>query len=177
MNQRTHLLHIITGDGKGKTTAAMGQAVRMLGHGKKVYIAQFMKDGTSGELSVLRGLPGVFVSKGARMQGYLNSRTAQQMEATRLAHEEALKDIIKEIEEQQPALTILDELNVALFMRLVSLDSALELIDTALHSGDVVVTGRHASHQLMDKAAYVSKIEAVKHPFNEGQPAREGIEY
>ena len=97
MNQRTHLLHIITGDGKGKTTAAMGQAVRMLGHGKKVYIAQFMKDGTSGELSVLRGLPGVFVSKGARMQGFLNSRNAQQMEDTRLAHEEALKDIIKEI--------------------------------------------------------------------------------
>ena len=81
------------------------------------------------------------------------------------------------IHELRPALTVLDELCVALATRLVEEDAAWQLIDAALAYGDAVVTGRYAPEKLVQRADYVSRIQAVKHPFDEGRPAREGIEW
>lgn len=172
-----HLLHLYTGNGKGKTTAAMGQALRMLGHHRPVLITQFMKDGTSGELEALKAFEQAIVFEGARMKGFFRNLTEEKQEETRRQHREALEQMILVIQEKKPALTVLDELSVALAMRLVSPEDAWRLIDAALKFGDTVVTGRYASEQLIEKADYVSRIEAVKHPFDEGQPAREGIEF
>lgn len=172
-----HLLHLYTGDGKGKTTAAMGLALRMLGHGKPVLIAQFMKDGTSGELKALERFEQARIFEGARMKGFVWRMTPPQMEEARLAHGEAAEKLVTLLHEMRPALTVLDELCVAMATRLVSEEQADRLIDTALLYGDAVVTGRYAPEKLQERADYISKIEAVKHPFTEGQPARAGIEF
>ena len=172
-----HFLHLYTGDGKGKTSAAMGLALRMLGHGQPVVIAQFMKDGTSGELRAIKSLPRVHIFEGARMKGFVFRMTEPQLEEARRSQTEAVNRLIGEIIQWEPRLTVLDELSVAIATRLIHEEDAWRLIDTALRFGDTAVTGRYASARLEEKADYVSRIEAVKHPFNEGQPAREGIEW
>lgn len=172
-----HLLHLYTGDGKGKTTAAMGLALRMLGHGKPVLIAQFMKDGTSGELKSLSRFENAHVFEGARMKGFIWRMTPPQLEEARQVHREAAEKLLDAIHQLRPALTVLDELCVALATRLLSEEDAFNLIDAALLYGDAVVTGRYAPEKLQERADYISKIEAVKHPFNEGRKAREGIEW
>ncbi|MDD4080593.1 MAG: cob(I)yrinic acid a,c-diamide adenosyltransferase [Eubacteriales bacterium] len=170
-------LHLYTGNGKGKTTAAMGLALRMLGHGEKALIAQFMKDGTSGELKALSALPNVKIFEGARMQGFIWRMGEAQLEKARQENTEAITRLVDEIKAFEPRLTVLDELAVALAVRLISQEDAWLLIDTALEYGDTVVTGRYAGEKLMQKADYISRIEAEKHPFEEGQPARRGIEF
>lgn len=172
-----HCLHLYTGNGKGKTSAAMGLALRMLGHHQPVLIAQFLKDGTSGELAAFKALEGVTVFDGALMKGFAHSRTPQQLEEERQRLKSAVDALIELAHEIKPALTVLDELNVALAMGLVTKDDALRLIDAALQYGDTAVTGRYAPEYLVDKADYASRIEAVKHPFDEGLAAREGIEW
>ncbi len=173
-----HLMHLYTGEGKGKTSAAMGLALRVLGHGKKVLIAQFMKDGTSGELKALAQFGDqVILFDGLLMKGFFRTRTPEDLREQQENTLVAINRLCELIHEHKPALTLLDELNVALAMRLVQMEDAIRLIDCALLYGDAAVTGRYASGQLIEKADYVSRIEAVKHPFNEGQKAREGIEY
>lgn len=173
-----NLMHLYTGDGKGKTSAAMGLALRALGHDRKVLIAQFMKDGTSGELQALKTFKEqVIIFDGLLMKGFMRTRTPADLMEKQENTKEAIRQLKELIEENKPAVIIFDELNVAIAMQLVKTEDALDLIDCALMYGDAVVTGRYASQKLIEKAHYVSRIEAVKHPFDEGQPAREGIEF
>ena len=85
--------------------------------------------------------------------------------------------LMDEIRAFEPRLIVLDELAVAIAVRLVTEEAAWRLIDTALEYGDTVVTGRYAGEKLVARADYISRIEAEKHPFEEGQPARRGIEF
>ena len=172
-----NMLHVYTGKGKGKTTAAMGLALRVLGHGKPVLIAQFMKDGTSGELKALSTFSQAHLYRGGRMEGFIWRMTEPQLEALRQDFTRAASEIKDQMEALRPALTVLDELCVALAVRLLSPDNAMELIQAGLRFGDVVVTGRDAPLSLIERADYVTVMEAVKHPFDEGKPAREGIEW
>jgi len=170
-------LHLYTGNGKGKTTAAMGLALRMLGHGEKVLIAQFMKDGTSGEIKALAAFPEARVFEGARMHGFIWRMEESQLSKARQDMAGAVAALEAEIRAFAPRLTVLDELAVALAMRLLQEEDARRLIDTALEYGDTVVTGRYAGDTLRQQADYISRIEAEKHPFEEGQQARRGIEF
>lgn len=171
-------LHIYTGDGKGKTTAAMGLALRMLGTGKEVLIVQFMKQPNSSELVSLKKLPGAHLFEGAVMKGFTYQMDEEALEETRRLQTEQVESIIQAIREIKPAMTVLDELAIAAAYLLVPPGEAMRLIDAGLEYGEVVVTGRSASKELMDKAAYVSVIEARKHPYDdEGLQARKGIEW
>ena len=150
----------------------------MLGHDKQVMIAQFMKDGTSGEIKALKHFGDqVTLFEGLMMKGFFRARTPDDLKEKQEEYRQAILRLQELIQEKKPALTILDELNVAIAMQLVAVEDATALIDTALIYGDAVVTGRYASQKLIDKADYVSRLEAVKHPFNLGQEAREGIEF
>jgi len=172
-----HLLHLYTGDGKGKTTAAMGLALRMLGHGRTVLIAQFMKDGTSGELRALRQFGRVTLFEGARMEGFVFRMTEPELEEAREQQSRAVSELSEKVRSLRPDLTVLDELAVALATRMVGRADAERLLDAALESGDAVVTGRGAPDWLRERADYVSDVAAVKRRFEEGQAAREGIEW
>lgn len=175
--EKGNKLHVYTGDGKGKTTASMGLALRMLGYGKPVLVVQFMKQPNSGELKALQQLPGAHIHEGAVMNRFTFQMDEEELQRTKQEQTAEVDRIIAEIQRIQPALTVLDELAVATAHYLVPQEDAMRLIDEALKTGEVVVTGRGASEALMDKADYVSIIQARKHPFDDGLPARKGIEW
>lgn len=172
----TNLLHVYTGDGKGKTTCAMGLATRMLGYEKPVLIIQFMKQPNSGELVSLRKL-GATIYPAPSMTKFTYQMDEDEIEKAADDMRRAIDAMVQKVHELKPALTVLDELAVALNFRLLPEDAAFRLIDAALAYGDVAVTGRGAPKKLRDKAAYVSVIQPEKHPFDEGIPARKGIEW
>lgn len=175
--EKTNKLHIYTGEGKGKTTAAMGLALRMLGNNQPVLIVQFMKDGNSGELVSLKKLPGAHVYEGAVMRGFTYMMDEETLEKTRLEQTKQIDQVILEVQKLKPALLVLDELAVAISLRLIPLQDGIRLIDEGLKAAEVVVTGRGAVDALIEKADYVSNIHAVKHPYDEGLSARKGIEW
>lgn len=171
-------LHVYTGDGKGKTTAAMGLALRSLGHGRRVLIAQFLKDGSSGELRALQRLDGVRVFSAQPVSGFVFQMTAaERARAARSQTEQALL-LAEEIRREKPSLVVLDELGEAVWLEMVAPEAARALIDAALECAETVVTGRDVPEWLSARADYVSRISAEKHPFQtEGLPAREGVEW
>ena len=172
------LIHLYFGDGKGKTTAAVGLSVRAAGAGKRVLFAQFLKDGRSGELAALRTFERATVYPAKPISGFVFAMPPEEKEEAARQQNAQAADIQKTAEAIQPALTVLDELNVALSCGMVTRENAEKLIDAALAFGDVVSTGRNAPDWLRERADYVSEIEAKKHPFEtEKLAAREGIEY
>ena len=174
------MLIVITGDGKGKTTAAIGQSVRALGGGKRVFFAQFIKsDGyPSGEDAMLRALGEdrlVFLKGGKGFVGILGdklpfSEHCEAAEKTLLAAREAVRSGLYD-------LVVLDEINVALYLKLVSLESVMEVLDMVAPSRDIVLTGRHADPKICVRADIVTECMEIKHPFQNDVAAKKGIEY
>ncbi|NLC32230.1 MAG: cob(I)yrinic acid a,c-diamide adenosyltransferase, partial [Clostridiales bacterium] len=157
---KTNKLHVITGEGKGKTTAAMGLALRMLGINKPVFIVQFMKQGNSSELVSLKKLPLAYVHEGAVMKGFTYQMDDDALDRTREEQTAEIGKIMEEIQRIQPALIVLDELAVAASLMLVPPKEAMRLVEMGLEYGEVVVTGRGASKALIEKADYVSLIQS-----------------
>lgn len=171
-------LHLYMGDGKGKTTAAMGLALRALGHGRRVLVAQFLKDGRSGELTALKTFETCNVYAAKPLSGFV-FRMSEEEKAEAMREQngqaEALCEIIRQL---KPQMTVIDELALAAQMGMVSEENARSLIEEALAFGECVVTGRSAPEWLCRRADYVSVISAARHPYHtEGLAAREGIEY
>ena len=173
-----HKLHLYHGTGKGKTTAAMGLALRSAGHGKRVLIAQFMKDGTSGELAALRRLPGITVCDAHPVRGFWWSMTQEEKVQTIREQTRQALELAGAIRATTPELIVLDELAQAWSMGVVAEDAAQALVQTALAQGETVTTGYAAPAWLLEHADYVSRIDAERHPYTtEGLPACEGIEW
>ena len=171
-------LHLYTGDGKGKTTAAMGLALRALGHGQRVLAAQFLKDGRSGELAALRRFPDARVWDAVPLAGFVFQMTAAERAAARASPPAQAQALRAAVLADAPHLIVLDELALALCLDMVDEAAARDLISASLTRGETVVTGRQAPAWLHDRADYVSVITAEKHPYAaEGLPARAGVEY
>ena len=171
-------LHVYTGEGKGKTTAAMGLALRGLGHGRKTLVAQFMKRGNSGELMALKTFEQARVLAAPPISGFTFRMTEEEKEAARRAQTAFALEALREIEAFEPQTIVLDELGMALSLQMVEEDAARRLIETALWYGETAVTGRNAPPWLTQKADYVSRIFAEKHPYEtEGLAARKGVEW
>lgn len=173
-----HRLHLYTGAGKGKTTAAMGLALRALGHGQRVLAAQFMKDGRSGELAALRQLEGCTVFDARPMTGFTFAMTPEELAQARADQTRNARELARLIRETAPQTVILDELAMAVSAGLVAEADARTLISAALSCAETVVTGYSAPDWLRAESDYVSVIEAARHPYQtEGLAAREGVEY
>ena len=171
-------LHVYTGNGKGKTTAAMGLALRSAGHGNKVLVAQFMKRGNSGELKAFGCFDNVRVMTANPIKGFTFRLTDEEKLSARTDQTAFAEQVALAIAEWQPQTIILDELGIALALDMVDENSARELIETALSFGETAVTGREAPQWLSDKADYLSRITAEKHPYvTEKLPARKGVEW
>ena len=172
-----HKLHIYTGDGKGKTTAAMGLALRSIGHGGRVLVAQFLKDGKSGELSALSTLKTVIMTA-PPVPGFTFRMSESERAETAEAQTAFARKVIERILTLRPDTIILDELNTAVSIQMVDTDTALALIQAALQSGETVSTGRNAPQVFLDRADYISRITAERHPYkSEKLPARKGVEW
>lgn len=169
------MLEVYTGEGKGKTTAALGLALRATGHGWQVLIIQFMKGSPDyGEIAAAKGVRGLtvvqtglptFVEKG-------NPSREDLAEAAR-----GLKLAREALGSGGYRLVILDELNVAVDYGLVKLDDVLELIDTCPDDVELVFTGRGAKRAVLERADLVSEVKEVKHPYQKGFVNRVGIDY
>ena len=171
-------LHLYYGDGKGKTSAGMGLALRALGHGKRALIAQFMKTGQSGELNALRLIPGATVFDMKPVQGFLFRMTEEERARTIAEQNQEAVRLRQTIEVEKPDLILLDELAVAWAHGVVSEENGIALVNAALAYGETAVTGRDAPDWLREHADYVSHIIAERHPYDtEGLTAREGVEW
>lgn len=170
-------LHVYAGDGKGKTSAAMGLAVRSLGHGNRVLVAQFMKRGDSGELAALRRL-GATVMTAEPMEGFTFQMDGAQKTRTRDQQTAFAREATAAVLRERPDTIVLDELGMALTSDMIDTDAARALLSAALRSGETAVTGRAVPEWLEAKADYLSRITAEKHPYaSEGLPARRGVEW
>jgi len=171
------LVLVHTGDGKGKTTAALGLALRAAGHGRKVFIIQFMKgDPDYGELVVIRRHLGSYIEVVQSGLPTFVDRDDPSPEDRRLARDgmDLAGHILKA---GAHGLVILDEVNVALDYGLVNLQELLEKVANRAPGVDVVLTGRNAPAALLAAADLVSEVVEVKHHFRRGVPARKGMEH
>ncbi|MBN2415755.1 cob(I)yrinic acid a,c-diamide adenosyltransferase [bacterium] len=172
---RTGLIQVYTGNGKGKTTASLGLALRALGHGWRVKVIQFMKgDPAYGEIIAAKGLPGLRIIQSGRPD-FVNRKNPDP-EDIRLARQ-GLEEALRAFAEEDLDLLILDELNVALDFGLVSLTDVLSLLERKPARLELVLTGRNAHEKVVERADLVSDIQEIKHPYRRGVPARDGIEH
>jgi cob(I)alamin adenosyltransferase len=168
-------VHVITGPGKGKTTAAFGLAMRAAGHGYRVCIIQFMKTGeTTGELVAARDIEGIEVLQ------FGSGRFVEPGEPTEddvRAAKTALAAAAERLASRSCQLLILDEVNIAVSMGVLRSSEVLSVLKARYPGTEVVLTGRNAPHEFIEYADYVSVIEDAKHPFDSGSEARKGVEW
>lgn len=169
------LLLLYTGNGKGKTTAALGLALRAIGHGQKVFMIQFMKSNSNyGEIQASKYLPNfTIIQKG--QDKFVKKGNPDPLDI-KLAEEglELAKEVLQKGEHD---LVILDEVNVAVDFGLLKEEDVLSLIDLKKHHTTLVLTGRYATEKLISMADMVSEVKEIKHHYEKGVPAQEGIEF
>jgi cob(I)alamin adenosyltransferase len=169
------LIQVYTGDGKGKTTAALGLAVRAAGHGLRVEIVQFLKGWPNyGELKGVEWLPGVAIHPFGR-SGWVHPDRPEPEDCERAG--QALAYARRVMAGRQADVVVLDEVNVALDYGLVKLGDVLALLDEKPAEVELVLTGRNAHPQVIDRADLVTEMRNVKHPYDGGVVARRGIEF
>ncbi len=169
------LVQVFTGDGKGKTSAAIGAVIRALGHGRRVYIACFMKgDYPCGERNILSQLPNVTLESFGSEE-FIDPANVKPEE--RRQAQQALAAARQAMLEGSYDLVVLDEVNLAVAFNLVELDEVLKLLEDKPESVELILTGRRADSRLVQSADLVTEMLKIKHPYDEGVAAREGIEY
>ncbi|UCH00527.1 MAG: cob(I)yrinic acid a,c-diamide adenosyltransferase [Deltaproteobacteria bacterium] len=167
------LVQVYTGDGKGKTTAALGLAMRAAGHNFKIAIIHFMKLWDYGEVASLRRLGIDLFRYGTR--GFVDPKNPSpiDLEQANKALSKA-EDLIKRANYD---VLILDEINVAVDFHLIPLKKVVDLLDKKPDNLELVLTGRNCPQELIERADLVSAIDEIKHPFQKGLKVRKGIEF
>ena len=171
------LLHLYCGDGKGKTTAAIGLAIRGAGAGMRVHIVQFLKGRETAELAILAGIPQITVSRCEKDYGFTWSMTSEEKEAITLEHNRLLTEAVQLETSGEVQMLILDEFVSVYRQGLLDRALAEHLILQKPPALELVLTGRNPDQKWIRAADYVSEIRAVKHPYQKGIGARYGIEY
>ncbi|MGD8506243.1 MAG: cob(I)yrinic acid a,c-diamide adenosyltransferase [Candidatus Bathyarchaeota archaeon] len=169
------LVQVYTGDGKGKTSAAFGAALRAIGRDLKVYVIQFIKGGFDyGELHIVEKLPNLKLAAFGR--GKFVTEVSPHEEDVELARD-ALELAKKVVQSGEYDMVVLDEINVALNLRLIDVDETLQLVRNKPKHVELILTGRYAPRQIVEAADLVTEMKEVKHPFTQGAKPRKGIEY
>ena len=169
------LIHIYCGDGKGKTTAAVGLTLRSAGAGNRVVFTQFFKDGSSSEISLLRQIPGISVLHTKTVGGFWKRMTAEQQAPASRDYTELFHIACERAKNMD--LLVLDEVISACNHGAVPEEALLEFLQNKPENLEVVLTGQNPSEALLAQADYVTEMKKVKHPFDRGVLARKGIEY
>ena len=170
------LIHIYCGDGKGKTTAAVGLAVRCAGRGNKVLLVQFLKSRDSGELYSLAKLPDIEVIRGKESKKFTFQMNEEEKHALLIEHNKMFEQVLEKIKNGGYSLLILDEIIGALNAKVFEMPKLIEFLRHKPENLEVVLTGRNPAPELVEIADYVSEMRKVKHPMDKGIMAREGIE-
>lgn len=171
------LIHIYCGDGKGKTTAAMGLGMRAAGREKKVLLTQFLKSNKTGELNSIEKLNEFFhFLEGRPANKFIWNMNEREIDKLRDEHTERFKVVTRKAVDENYDLLILDEIIATVNNNLVPLEMVVEFLKNKPEGLEVVMTGRDPKEELINLADYVSEIKAIKHPFEKGIPSRVGIE-
>jgi cob(I)alamin adenosyltransferase len=171
------MIHIYTGNGKGKTTAALGLALRVVGAGKKVLLIQFLKNGQSSEIKAIKKLPN-FEIKSFGQKGFVkkNKLTRKDFDLA----QQGFDFFEKALKSNRYNLIILDEINLAVKMGLIKENDLAGLIRRARRmfaKAELVLTGRQASKKIIQLSDLTTEMKEIKHYFRKGVKARKGIEY
>ena len=171
------LIHIYCGDGKGKTSAAIGLAVRAAGSGLKVLFTRFLKNESSGELAILDDISQIKVLHLEKSYGFFKNLSEEKKQEVRETYLQLWRAIELEILTGRYDVLVIDEFMAAYRYGLIPNEEAVQFLKDRPDNLEVVLTGRDPSEDLIRIADYVSEIRKVKHPFDCGVYARRGIEY
>lgn len=171
------MLHAYCGDGKGKTTAAFGLALRVLGQGGNVCIAQFLKCGDSGECKSMSAMTGCTLLSHHPVRKFTSQMNAEQLQETKAACEALLQAAFSCAQEQQVSLLVMDEAFGAISAGVLEEALLLQHIRKDFYAFDIVLTGRNPSNAVLACCDYVTEMHKRKHPYDQGIAARQGIEY
>jgi len=172
------LTHIYFGNGKGKTTAALGLALRAAGCGNHVVVVHFLKDWNSGELSSLKLIPKVTVFNGKSTGGvFVRDMSEDEKAATKAIHDENLKKALELQANGQCDLLVLDEAIDAYQLGVLDAKLFEGLLNNKPESMELVVTGHKPDEKLLERADYVTEMVKHKHPYDKGVSARRGVEF
>lgn len=174
------LVQIYCGDGKGKTSAAIGLSIRAAGRGKKVVIARFLKTDNSGELNILRKIPEITVIPCEKSFGFVKSMSLKTRTECTAYQKKIFRQAMDAAKEAD--LLILDEIMAAVNYQMISEPDLLSFLKKRPDAGktdglEIVMTGRNPGEALLEEADYVSEIKKRKHPYDRGIGARIGIEW
>lgn len=171
------LIHVYCGDGKGKTTAATGLAVRAAGRDKKIVFAQFMKGNDSGELTAMKQIPGIEIIRNSRNYGFFNQMGDQDRKAITAEHNEILDRITERINKRECDMLILDEFTYPYGYGLIDRIRAEQIVKNKPEALELIITGREPAAFLMEEADYITEMRCIRHPYEKGIEARYGIEF
>ena len=171
------MIHIYIGDGKGKTTAAVGQAIRNLGSGGKVLFAQFLKSMETGEVNILKSLDGLMLIRPhMRHRKFIWHMSRTELDETKTDILKGFNDICGIINKDGFSLVVLDEVLDIISCGFLEEPVLISLLESRPET-EFVLTGREASEKLRSMAGYITLMKKEKHPFDRGIKARKGIEY
>ncbi|MGN1412162.1 MAG: cob(I)yrinic acid a,c-diamide adenosyltransferase [Oscillospiraceae bacterium] len=171
------MLQIYMGNGKGKTTASIGLAVRFAGTGENVLISQFMKGSKTSELNSLKYIPNVEVIRNPQDFGFYKSMTDFEKYKMTCMHNNTLDYIETSLKLENFKLVVLDEVTHAYNYNLLDKRKIERIINTYSNTVEIVVTGRNPSEFFLNRADYITNMESILHPFDKGVKARKGIEF
>lgn len=167
------MIHVYTGNGKGKTTAALGLAIRAAGSGLKVYIGQFLKGKNCSEITALKKFSNIKIEKFGTGCFIKKVPAKKDKEAAKKGLDKIEKIIVRE----KYDMVIMDEVNVALSLGLLDVCRLIRILKLAPKKTELILTGRNADRQIIKAADLASEIKEVKHYYNKGLKARKGIEF
>ena len=169
------MIQLYCGDGKGKTTAAAGLAVRAAGAGLRVLFIQFLKDGTSSEISMLKRLGIRTIC--AHCSSFTFRMDSAEKEKMKERHDALLWEALAAMRDHTADVIVLDEIMAAVGTGLADETLIQMLLQECPPQTELVLTGRDPTREMLDAADYISRIDAVRHPYEKGIAARKGIEY
>lgn len=171
------LIHIYCGDGKGKTTAAFGLAVRAAGAGMRVHILQLLKSNNSSELESIAHIPNITVSKLTKKFGFTFSLTQTEKAELLELQDRLIDEAAEYVRKNDIDMLIIDEFFGACSSGTVSREKAESVIKEKTEKTELVLTGRNPDEYFLSEADYISEIKCVRHPYSKGVQARKGIEF
>lgn len=176
MKNETGYIHIYCGNGKGKTTTGMGLCTRAAGFGYRVLIYQFMKNNTTSERNILSKVPNITFVDGLEQEKFSFQMTPEEKSFRKAYYEEQFRFVTKKALEENFDVLFCDELIYTIRAGLFDDNILIEYLKTKPKNLEIILTGQDPSNALIELADYVSEIRKIKHPFDQGLPARKGIE-
>ncbi len=165
---------LFTGDGKGKTTASLGAALRAAGHGARVFVIQFMKGRLYGELAACRDIENITIEQHGRDE-FVDPKNPEKIDVDMAR--DGWRRAMEIVAAESPDLLVLDEVNVAIAFGLLDPDEVSDFIKSRPEGLDIILTGRYAPDILIELADTVTEMREIKHHYNSGIQMRKGIEY